>query len=55
MVYHLRPFGVETSSVQSFGPKDLPLLTKAYMMAIQNQGSNDAFKKTDKDLLSLVT
>jgi hypothetical protein len=34
LVYHLRPFGVDTSSLEKFGDKDIPLMTKAYMMAV---------------------
>jgi len=55
LVYHLRPFGVDTSTLEKFGGKDVPLLSKAYMMAIQNMGSDDVFKKKESDLLSLVT
>jgi hypothetical protein len=55
LIYHLKPFGVDTSSLEKFGPNEMPLMSKAYLMAIQNMGQDDAFKKQDSDLLSLVT
>uniref|UniRef100_A0A1I7RZ97 Glycoprotein-N-acetylgalactosamine 3-beta-galactosyltransferase 1 n=1 Tax=Bursaphelenchus xylophilus TaxID=6326 RepID=A0A1I7RZ97_BURXY len=55
LVYHLRPFGLDPTTVQSFGPKEMPLLDKAYLMSIQSMGADDVFKKTDKDLSSLLT
>lgn len=55
LIYHLRPFGVDTSSIERFGGKDINLMSKAYLMSIQNMGQDDAFKKTENDLLALVT
>lgn len=55
LVYHLKPFGVDTSALEKFGPKEMPLMSKAYLMSIQNMGQDDVFRKKDSDLLSLVT
>lgn len=55
MVYHLRPFGLDHSAITQFGPKEMPLLDKAYAMAIRNMGADDVFKKTENDLSGLLS
>jgi hypothetical protein len=42
------------SSVEKFNNDNVPLMTKAYMAAIKNMGQDDAFKKNESDLLSLL-
>ncbi|KAH7722582.1 glycoprotein-N-acetylgalactosamine 3-beta-galactosyltransferase 1 [Aphelenchoides avenae] len=54
LIYHLRPFGVDSSSVAAFGPKDMSMLEKAYSMAVLNMGADDAFKKDLKDVPTLL-
>ncbi|KAI6222361.1 N-acetylgalactosaminide beta-1,3-galactosyltransferase [Aphelenchoides fujianensis] len=55
MVYHLRPFGFDSSVVEKIGPKDMPLMSKAYLAAIQNMGGDDVFKKKEGDLSTLLS
>lgn len=54
LIYHLRPFGVDSSAVAAFGPKDMSMLEKAYSMAVLNMGADDAFKKDLKDVPALI-
>ncbi|KAI6200904.1 N-acetylgalactosaminide beta-1,3-galactosyltransferase [Aphelenchoides besseyi] len=55
MIYHLRPFGMDSSLVEKLGPPEMPLMNKAYLAAIQNMGADDQFKKQEKDLNSLLS
>ena len=55
LIYHLRPFGVDTSELRGIGGADMSLLSRAYLAAVRNQGADDAFKKTEKDVPSLAS
>ncbi|KAI1729915.1 fringe-like domain-containing protein [Ditylenchus destructor] len=53
LIYHLRPFGVDTPFSQTSG-ENKAKLEEAYAMAISNMGGDDAFKKNSTDLFSLL-
>lgn len=55
LIYHLRPFGVQ-SSMQSLIPSynNSNLIKSAYESAIQNMGNDDVFKKNVSDIDKLL-
>uniref|UniRef100_A0A7E4UW09 Glycoprotein-N-acetylgalactosamine 3-beta-galactosyltransferase 1 n=1 Tax=Panagrellus redivivus TaxID=6233 RepID=A0A7E4UW09_PANRE len=56
LIYHLRPFGSDTSlaAIRRHKTNSTDLLKAAYALSIANMGNDDAFKKESKDLSTLL-